>query len=251
MLNLLMRRSLPYVHARVAKSFRYGVPTLVFRVLEEEMTVMNFVRYIPNLRALQSWCLVQERQEPWEVSDFRGINRGQLSYVVSHENEVLHLTSYHLGMAAIEWKTWEDCYLPKFPLDGKTVLDVGSGSGETAHFYFLNGARKVIAIEPERRPCDMLRENALRNGWTIEIIEREFAPEDLEIPHDFMKMDCEGCENILLSRRVRELQPCVIETHDFSTSNALQRKFGLTLVLRVTQDVRILAMRALDSRHPN
>jgi SAM-dependent methyltransferase len=154
-------------------------------------------------------------------------------------------------MAAREWKIWQEYYLPNFSIRGKTVMDVGSGSGETAHFYFLNGARKLIAIEPDGSACAMLRENARRNHWDIDIIEREFALEDLDRPHDFMKMDCEGCESLLLSNKIRDLQPCVIETHDLLTSSFLQRKFQLDLLLRVTDDVRILARRQVGPANRN
>ena len=38
-----------------------------------------------------------------------------------------------------------------FLVRGKTVLDVGAGCGETAFFYRLYGAKKVVAIEADRK----------------------------------------------------------------------------------------------------
>ena len=56
----------------------------------------------------------------------------------------------------LEWRVWEKCYLPDFPLKEKTVLDVGAGCGETVLFYILHGAKKVIAIEPEAKAVECL-----------------------------------------------------------------------------------------------
>lgn len=123
-------------------------------------------------------------------------------------------------MLATEWKIWERYYLPNFSLDGKTVLDIGAGCGETAFFYLLNGARKIVAIEPDRKATECLKENAKRNNWNIEIIQEVFKLEHLNIPHDFMKMDIEGHEKELL--KVQHVKPCIVEVH----SNEMRRKFG-------------------------
>lgn len=46
-----------------------------------------------------------------------------------------------------EWDVWKKHYITPFPLKGKTVLDIGAGSSETA-LLCLHGASKVIAMEP-------------------------------------------------------------------------------------------------------
>lgn len=120
---------------------------------------------------------------------------------------------------ADEWRIWEKYYLPTFSLRGKTVLDIGAGCGETAFFYVLYGAKKVVAIEPDRKATECLKENAKRNNWNIEIIQEAFKPEHLNIPHDFMKMDIEGHEIALLKAPI--IKPCIVEVH----TNELARKF--------------------------
>lgn len=61
-------------------------------------------------------------------------------------NRYLALTSEHFRLLLLEVGDWKKHYLP-VDIKGKTVLDVGAGCGETALFYFMNGARKVIAVE--------------------------------------------------------------------------------------------------------
>lgn len=114
-----------------------------------------------------------------------------------------------------EWVIWKRYYLPHFSLVGKTVLDVGAGCGETAFFYFMHGANKVVAIEPHAKAIEYLRENAEKNKWNIDIIPENFKLEHLKIPHHFMKMDIEGGEIELLTTQISE--PCVVEVHNNKT----------------------------------
>lgn len=131
---------------------------------------------------------------------------------------MLLLSSYFI-MLANEWNSWEKYYLPIFSLKGKTVLDVGAGCGETAFFYLLHGAKKVVAIEPDLKAANCLRENTRRNKWNVEIIPEHFKTEHLRIPHDFMKMDIEGREGELLN--VSYAKECIVEVH----TDELRRKF--------------------------
>lgn len=54
-----------------------------------------------------------------------------------------------------ELESWHRDYLPV----AGTVLDVGAGSGETARFYLLHGADRVICIERYRPAFEMLCRN--------------------------------------------------------------------------------------------
>lgn len=118
-----------------------------------------------------------------------------------------------------EWDIWINSYLPPFSLKGKTVLDVGAGCGETAFFYFLHGADKVIAIEPDAKAVKCLKENAKVNGWNVEIIPEKFKLEHLKLSHDFMKMDIDGAETELFNVPIDK--PCVVEVHN----NVTQAEF--------------------------
>ncbi len=133
------------------------------------------------------------------------------------------------GMMLYEWRTWMRYYVPHgFDFRGKTVLDVGAGEGETVELYRLQGAKRFICVEPDPRRAARLRENADRNGWGAEVYEEPFSPKFLEREFDFMKMDCEGCERILLGTRVTF--PCVLETHGSSTTEEFLKMDGFSAV---------------------
>jgi|YelNatPaOPRAMG01_1025707.scaffolds.fasta_scaffold25786_4 tRNA G37 N-methylase Trm5 len=121
-----------------------------------------------------------------------------------------------------EWKTWEKYYLPPFSLHGKTVLDVGAGCGETAFFYILYGAKKIIAIERDVKALRCLEENVKENNWNVEIIPEPFKIEHLNLPHDFMKMDIEGSEAVLLNLQINK--PCIVEVHSHELMLKFQEK---------------------------
>jgi SAM-dependent methyltransferase len=146
------------------------------------------------------------------------VNKDEESVIIDLYDQQIKLLNDFFVILATEWKTWEKYYLPAFSLSEKTVLDVGAGCGETAFFYLLYGARKVVAIEPDRRASECLKENAKRNNWNVEIIPEAFKLEHLKIPHDFMKMDIEGYEKELLKASITK--PCIVEVH----SNELRRK---------------------------
>lgn len=113
-----------------------------------------------------------------------------------------------LDLLVTEFQRWEKQYTP-VDLRGKTVLDVGAGEGETAYFFLLYGAKKVVCIEPDEKSYAMLIKNA--KGKKIQCLQKEFQLTDLELPHDFMKMDIEGWEYLLLQTELKT--PAVVELH--------------------------------------
>jgi len=50
-------------------------------------------------------------------------------------------------------------YLPRHSIEGKVVLDVGAGCGETAALFLAAGARSVVCVEPNREAFFLLLEN--------------------------------------------------------------------------------------------
>ncbi len=97
-----------------------------------------------------------------------------------------------------EWGVWSGVYIPDGGLYGKTVLDVGACCGGTPYLFFMNGAKKVVAIERDPVRVEMLKENRSKFGWDMEIIGRSFEVSDLDIKRDFTKVDIEGYEMLLL-----------------------------------------------------
>ncbi len=132
-------------------------------------------------------------------------------------------------MTVLEVQMWEKYYLP---LDhaNKIVLDVGAGCGETAAFYLHWGASQVVAIEPDPIALQVLTTNQQKTRLNIKCVPAHFSLEHLKIRHDFLKMDIEGHEKVLLDYD-GDLGQCVIEVHDLNLADSLMRKFDLHLIL--------------------
>ena len=163
--------------------------------------------------------------------------KGADSYIIRHENDSLILTGARMTSIVCEWNQWEKYYLPEFSLEGKTVLDIGAGCGETAYFYFHHGAKRVIAIEIDPVQVELLKKNAERNGWNndtreFKIIPRAFGLEDLRREKfDFAKIDIEGGEANLLKLDTIDF-PVVLEVHGIELRNRLVQKFGLSILVK-------------------
>ncbi|MFP3319309.1 MAG: FkbM family methyltransferase [Acidilobus sp.] len=117
-------------------------------------------------------------------------------------------------------------------LRGRDVIDVGASVGDTALYFVLNGARKVIAVEPLPNVAKCAEENVKLNGITdeVKVINAALGSGPVSVPCDYdprssngfstlsasgpckvpgvtlsdllnvvddpylLKMDCEGCE---------------------------------------------------------
>jgi len=143
--------------------------------------------------------------------------------ILEGEGNTLKLLNQYTSFLIGEWDVWKKYYIPHFPLHGKTVLDIGAGCGETAWFWFLHGASRVIAVEPNVKAVECLKENVERNSWNVQIIAEPFSLEHLKLNYDFMKMDGEGCEELLLSM-LRIDKPCVVEVHNNKFLNEFERR---------------------------
>lgn len=136
-----------------------------------------------------------------------------LRYLLLYKRRPLPIETDESGKMLIfkEWRHWMRDYIPNDGIIGKTILDVGAGSGETAWFYLTQGARKVICIEPDLKRIAALRRNAEKWRWDIEVIERRFKSEDMMRLFDFAKIDCEGGERLLLD--LQDLPSLAVEIH--------------------------------------
>ena len=113
-------------------------------------------------------------------------------------------------IALREWIDWGSHYRPPFPLENKTVMDIGAGCGETILFFATKGCCDFIAIEPNATCAELIKQNAELNRLKVEIINDVFKPEHLELNYDFIKCDCEGGEEILLGKKIK---PVALEVH--------------------------------------
>jgi len=89
-------------------------------------------------------------------------------------------------------------------LKGRDVIDVGANVGDTALYFVLNGARKVIALEPLPNVARCAEENLKLNGITgeVKVINAALSNEPMSVPCDY---------NVLLSRHFSTLKgsgPC-------------------------------------------
>ena len=124
-----------------------------------------------------------------------------------------------------EMREWEREYLPNFSLEGKTVLDVGAGSGDTAYFFFQHGAKKVICIEPNRGKTHRIAINASKHNWNVEIREKKFEISDLEGDISFAKIDAEFGEIIMLKLDRLPDYPIRMEIHSKELAEQFKAKF--------------------------
>jgi len=117
-------------------------------------------------------------------------------------------------------------------LRGRDVIDVGASVGDTALYFILNGARKVIAVEPLPNVARCAEENVRLSGAAdkVKVLNAALSDEPVSVPCDYdmlssryfstlkgsgpckvpgvtlgdllnmvddpylLKMDCEGCE---------------------------------------------------------
>ena len=213
----------PSITFEKGRRFALRIPVFIF--LNHKYHLVAFGIFLWRYwRNLLGWRLVGQRD---------GVT------LLKHGNDLLALDDLHLGYVMREWRNWEFEYLPSFTLQGKVVLDVGAGCGETAYFFLLSGAKMVIAVEPDDTASKLLLQNVRRNRWNVQVIADRFRLEHLRFPHDFMKMDGEGCESLLLNYD-RKLKPCFIEAHSDEIAKALTMKFPLSLVNRLPSGVVFL-----------
>jgi SAM-dependent methyltransferase len=175
----------------------------------------------------------------WDFRWLNEIEHNKEYTILEVEGNTLKFLNEYVSWIIDEWKEWKKYYVPDFSLQGKTVLDVGAGCGETALLFFLHGAYKVIAVEPNVKAVECLKENAQRNNWNVEIVAESFSLEHLKLDYDFMKMDGEGCEELLLSLP-RIDKPCVVEVHNNKLLNKFIKKGWLKIHSMMTQDVHLV-----------
>jgi SAM-dependent methyltransferase len=155
----------------------------------------------------------------------------------------------YAALVEAEYRMWERLYAP-ISLRGKVVLDVGAGCGETAIFYLSQGAKSVIAVEPDRLAYECLARNCSRYNLPVVLIDSEFNLKLLELEYDFMKLDAEGAEVGLLSYKGR-LKPSVIEIHDTlypGLCSRLTKEFRFEAVTEVHKDIFLASSRRESGR---
>lgn len=108
------------------------------------------------------------------------------------------------------------------PVNGKTVLDIGAYTGDTAELFLKWGAKKVIAIEPDESRCLQIWKKFSTDK--VEIRCRGVEPSDLKRhDYDVIKCDCEGYEMVIIDHIPPEV-PAVIESHCWWITDQFKKK---------------------------
>jgi len=118
------------------------------------------------------------------------------------------------------------CYDILKHVEGRDVIDIGAGVGDSTVYFALRGARRVIALEPEETYYGELVENVELNGVEDRVIalnECALASTLTEITAKYgveegvLKIDCEGCEYVVLAGApvevLRRFKEILVEYH--------------------------------------
>lgn len=170
---------------------------------------------------------ILEHLDPVELSGWN------ISYSISGEISIqyngqkIQFDSYDGIMNMVEFFSEYECLYVK----GKTVLDIGLYRGESALYFLLKGAQKVLAIEPNKEHYLHATETVRKNGfsnkidirnvglgnevhefdsrsggleagplWSMEDFQKWVAGNKEKDRDLVMKIDCEGCEYVLYKR---------------------------------------------------
>ena len=86
---------------------------------------------------------------------------------------------------------------------GKVVLDIGGFEGESAVFFWMMGAKKVVIYEPVLEHIKFIKENVLLNKLNAEIHSEGIGDKDGEITVDYDQADnCFGLERDGLTKKM-------------------------------------------------
>jgi len=118
-------------------------------------------------------------------------------------------------------------------VEGRDVVDVGGSVGETAILYKINGARKVVSVEPLNLP----------SFYKEEILEEEvptFTLSDILSDDPYMlKMDCEGCEyDVILKDYETVKRFTIINFHNHERETGISHRV-LINKLRYDYEVKV------------
>jgi FkbM family methyltransferase len=198
---------------------------------------------------------LQLESSPGVASAMSGIFYYDL-HIIRLSDELLELILNGKSIIFFGWSHGDPVALPDYDwldVKEKRVLDVGASIGDTAVYFALRGARRVVAFEPYpflySYALKNLEANGLKNvkvvnagvsghDGTVKVTKGETKttddlkasdePDAVEVPiysldrvleeygpFDVMKMDCEGCEYdaVLNSRKIGELRQIQMEYH--------------------------------------
>jgi FkbM family methyltransferase len=195
-----------------------------------------------NLRMV---CTYAEMMHRYELTKL-----GDNSFRMKGDNFTLEGSSLMLFI-------WRELISDAYKADykNKTVLDIGGYQGETAVYYWISGAKKVVIYEPFLKNYELIRKNMQLNGVNAEVHnagigekdgniklpvfgENESKEESIAIKNitsvieesgaDMAKIDCEGAEASLTTvpdEILRKIPSYMLEIHSQQIEKDLIAKF--------------------------
>ena len=194
-------------------------------------------------------CQLADFFEPW-------------NYQISQKNEsIFRIKGDGLELEGT-LRMLETLFLGEYEADyrDKVVLDIGGFQGESAVYFGLLGAKKVIVYEPFREYCRLIEKNVDLNNVNAEIHQSGIGSEDTilalsvfapvygtekkpnkeivkitnitdiinQSKADIAKIDCEGAEIFLTTvpnEVLRKISHYIIELHGLQVRKAVTSKF--------------------------
>lgn len=259
---------------RVTIKFRNG--------LEFKLTWSQFVHFRDNYDAIKKFTITQVSDDQFRIKndkmdltctaeDLKFIFRVNSKYSIEQTEDGLFKVTgdgFQLigsqvtsGLIFIVNEYLNGDY--KCDCNGKVVLDIGGFQGETAVFFKLLGAKKVIIYEPVIENHDLIKKNIELNGVNAEIHQEGVGAKDGTVTFnydditvglgqggtgskqmvikvkdisrvieesnaDIAKLDCEGAEENLVNvpaDTLRKIELYMIESHSAAIKKALIEKF--------------------------
>ena len=121
--------------------------------------------------------------------------------------------------------------------NGRTVVDIGGGTGSTAEYFMRKGAQRVVVYE--RNPM-------LKDGIEFEDVVVRGAWQGEALPSaDILKMDCDGCELLLTEQQLKQFPRWVVAVHkppintlaDFWRMQNMLVRLGGVFVYKTNDDI--------------
>ena len=95
------------------------------------------------------------------------LKEGSLALMISNNFQPITIYGWHKG--AIREIFYSNCY-SEIPVKNNIIVDVGANIGDSALYFALKGADKIIAIEPFPRNFNYAKKNIDLNGFGKKII---------------------------------------------------------------------------------
>jgi hypothetical protein len=164
-----------------------------------------------------------------------------VEYLRANKGEYLEFAGWRFefgyGLLYLRERRFWGYYIPFSGVRGKNILDVGGGCGETAKFFFDNGASNVHVIENNPICADYLRYNSnIFSNLTYQV--KNFEICDITEKYDLVKLDIEGYEMILLPYLDCLNVDIIIESHDnYITDMFIEKGFKILTNYKTNKNI--------------